>query len=311
MARPFRPTIIAALVIAWLTPCAAAARPQAAGGAGDAAKPADSAPAAPVAPASLPSGAELPPPSPAKKVRSDVFFARVQALANALNCPACQGSGTEVTRVREKSGHLGAPARIHEVREQCDACKGSGCRRDADRVASALDVVVGSLAALGPGSKVPEKQLERSRQLLLRVASVPELAESVVAGDRNAVSAGRKVDAGSAVTLVGTIGKPIPVPGGGRLIPVGTGAQSAILLRDLALNDAPASGTVLVGGCVAGAVSKVEWEWGQVLVLDHGFVVPMKAPAPPAGEAGNGAPAAPAQPRAPGSPATSSAASIP
>ncbi len=307
MARtPFQ-AIIAAIAIAWLAPRGAAACPQAAGGATDASKPAE--PAAPVAPASLPSGAELPPPVPPRKVRSDVFFARVQGLANAVNCPACNGTGTEVTRVREKSGHLGAPARIHEVREPCDDCKGSGCRHDSDRVAFALDGMVESLAAIGPGSKVPEKQLERSRQLLLRVASVPELAEAVAAADRNAVSAGRKVDAGAALTLVGTIGKPIPVPGGGRLIPVGTGAQSAVLLRELALNDAPASGSVLVGGSVAGAVSKVEWEWGQVLVLDHGFVVPMKAAAPAAAE--GAAPAAPVQPRNPGSPSTSSASPIP
>lgn len=308
--------LAAALIAAGLLPRAAAFA-QSPGGppappAGTA-RPAEAAPVPVVAPASLPSGAELPPALPARKVRADVFFARVQSLANAVNCPACQGTGTEVTRVREKSGHLGAPAKVHEVREPCDDCKGSGCRHDAERLAAAIDGVVESLVALGPGSKVPEKQVERSRQLLLRVASVPELAESVAAGDRNAVGAGRRLDTGSAVTLVGTVGKPIPVPGGGRLIPVGTGAQSAVLLRELALNDAPVAGAgVLVGGCVAGAVAKVEWEWGQVLVLDHGFVVPLRAAGAPAdGAAAPAAPVQPAAPRAPASPASSSASSIP
>ena len=304
------PRLLATLAAAFAVG-AAMASPQAppAGGsappAGGAAPPA--APAAPVAPASLPSGAEVPPVLPIKKVRADVFYARVQALSNALSCPACQGSGTEVARVREKNGHLGAPAKVHEVRSQCEECKGSGCRADPERIGGALDSLVEAMGALDSGSKIPEKQLERSRQLLLRVGNVAALAEAVVAGDRNAVSAGRRVSQGEALTITGTLGKPIPIPGGGRLLPVGTGGHSAVLVRDPSLNDAPESGTVLVGGCVAGPVGNVEWEWGRVLVLDHGFVVPLRSGAP----SGAAAPAPPAAPPVAGSPATSSASPIP
>ena len=126
----------------------------------------------------------------------------------------------------------------------------------------------------------------------------PAVADELTAQDRNAIASGQRLPAGATVTVVGTLGKHVVLPGGQRLLAVGTGPQSAVLLRNLELAAAPASGAVLVGGRVAGAVGNVEWEWGQVLVLDRGFVIASK-PAPEAPAAApDGAPESPSSPQA-------------
>jgi hypothetical protein len=275
-----------------------AAMPQAAGG--DAAKPGSerAREPAPVAPASLPSGATLPIELAPEKVRSEDFIARSRAFERALNCAGCKGTGTKVTRVRQTGGTLGSTTPVHELREKCQDCKGDGCRRDLSRVGPGLDMLVELMGAYGTQSKVAAKELQRARQLLDRVAAAPAVADELTAQDRNAIASGQRLPVGATVTVAGTLGKHVVLPGGQRLLAVGTGPQSAVLLRNLELAAAPASGAVLVGGRVAGAVGNVEWEWGQVLVLDRGFVIASK-PAPEAPAAApEGAPESPSSPPA-------------
>jgi hypothetical protein len=306
MRRALAPILAAALCLP------AAAVPQAAGG--DAAKP-DAPKAkepAPVAPASLPSGATLPAELAASAVRPVDFIARSRALEMAMNCPVCKGTGNKVTRIRQTGGSLGSKTPVHEQRQTCTECSGDGCRRDLARVGSSLDMLVESLGAFGSQSAVASKELQRARHLLDRIAAIPSVSESLTEQDRNAVASGQKVPVGTTITVSGEVGKHVALPGGQRLLAVGTGARSAVLLRNLELADVPASGAVLVGGRVAGAVGNVEWEWGQVLVLDRGFVIAAKA-GDPAPEKATEAPESPPSPAAaaptPGGSSRSSSAS--
>ncbi|MEI6475886.1 MAG: hypothetical protein WCO75_10875, partial [Planctomycetota bacterium] len=63
-------------------------------------------PSAPDFPISLPIGAVVPDPVTLLPGRPDVFVGRVTALARALQCPNCAGTGAKVTRHRDL-----APAR--------------------------------------------------------------------------------------------------------------------------------------------------------------------------------------------------------
>jgi len=78
--------------------------------------------------------------------------------------------------------------------------------------------------------------------------------------------------------VTGELGQPIPIGGGTRLIPVKVSAHSMVFLRAPIVNAAPSGGMVLVGGIVAGAITKVEWQWGQAIVLDAGYIVALVVP---------------------------------
>ena len=104
-----------------------------------------------------------------------------------------------------------------------------------------------------------------------------ELAERITAQDRHAIASEHLVRTGEAMSLTGVLGKSFRVDGA-VILPILVDGHAAILVRAPAIHAAPPEGNVLVGGVVAGAVDKVEWKWGRVVVLDHGFVVPLTDP---------------------------------
>lgn len=245
----------------------------------------DSAPAppAPSAPTSIPSGAVLPPPYVPTGAR---FAQRLHALERALECRHCDGRGERVRTVRGPSPHLAGPAPLFEVRSACDRCGGSGMVADAERIRPRLDALVAQFGAFAPAAGTPPRQLERCHGALRRIAAAPGLAERLGSRDRADLAAGRAPAAGSVVAVLGEVRRPIPRPGGERLIPVSVGPGVAVILRGMAVNEVPERGRALVGGVAAGTVSGVEWEWGRVPVLDAAFVVPAPAPARPPPRAG-------------------------
>lgn len=230
----------------------------------------------PSVPTALPAGATLPEAPRITPVRPDVYAGRVTALSRIVQCPKCSGTGVKVTRVREPAAHMQKP-KVHEVREECTDCHGTGFSLDPDRVAPVLDSFVALLGALPMDAPSTPKQLEKARAALVRLGGTGELAERITSQDRNEVTAERVGKPGTAIAVTGVVGKPIPVPGG-RVLPVQVEANSAVLVRAPVINAAPAEGKVLVGGIAAGAVANVDWQWGKVLVLDHGFIVPLTEP---------------------------------
>ena len=230
----------------------------------------------PSVPTALPAGATLPEAIRIAPVRPDVYAGRVTALSRIVQCPKCSGSGVKVTRVREPAAHMQKP-KVREVREECAECRGTGFSLDPDRVAPVLDSFVALLGALPTDAPSTPKQLEKARAALIRLGGTGELAERITSQDRNEVTAERVGKPGTAIAVTGIVGKPIPVPGG-RVLPVQVEANSALLVRAPVINAAPAEGKVLVGGIAAGTVANVDWPWGKVLVLDHGFVVPLTEP---------------------------------
>ncbi|MFM8641084.1 MAG: hypothetical protein ACKOEL_10670 [Planctomycetota bacterium] len=230
----------------------------------------------PSVPKALPAGAALPEPPKLVPVRPDVYAGRVTALSRIVQCPKCSGDGVKVSRVREATGHLQKP-KVREVHEECADCRGTGYSLDPDRVAPVLDSFVSLLGALPADAPGTAKQLEKARGALLRLGGTGELAERITTQDRNEVTAERAGKPGTPIAVTGIVGKPIPVAGG-RVLPVQVEANSAVLLRAPVINAAPAEGKVLVGGIAAGAVANVEWQWGKVVVLDHGFIVPLTEP---------------------------------
>ena len=230
----------------------------------------------PSVPTALPAGATLPEPLRITPVRPDVYAGRVTALGRIVQCPKCTGTGVKVTRVREQTAHLQKP-KVHEVRDECADCRGTGYSLDPDRVAPVLDSFVALLGALPTDAPSTAKQLEKARAALVRLGGTGELAERITAQDRNEVTAERAGKPGTPIAVTGVVGKPLPVPGG-RVVPVQVEANSAILLRAPVINAAPAEGKVLVGGLASGVVADVDWQWGKVVVLDHGFIVPHTEP---------------------------------
>lgn len=250
--------------------------------------------AAPELPESLPDGATVPEPVVVVPVRPDVYAGRATALARVIQCPRCSGTGTKVTRQRGPAGHMEKP-KITELKEDCAECEGVGFSPNTARVAPVLDSFVGLLGALPRDAPTTPKQLERARQGLVRLGASGKLAELITAEDRNEVAGERVAKKGTPIAVTGVVGTPIPVPGGGRLIPVKVESRSLVLLRSPVIDAAPEEGKVLVGGVVAGTLGQVQWRWGRTVVLDHGFLVPLtepvrKGPGPaPDADAGQGA----------------------
>lgn len=228
-------------------------------------------------PEALPAGATVPEPIVVVPVRPDVYAGRATALARVIQCPRCSGSGTKVTRQRGPAGHMEKP-KITELREDCPECDGIGFSPNPARVAPVLDSFVGLLGALPKDAPTTPKQLERARQGLVRLGASGKLAELITAEDRNEIAGERVGRKGTPVAVTGVVGTPIPVPGGGRLIPVKVESRSLVLLRSPVIDAAPPEGNVLVGGVVAGLLGGAEWRWGKTVVLDNGFLVPLAEP---------------------------------
>jgi hypothetical protein len=243
--------------------------------------PAETAPKAPAdhgpdVPAALPAGAVMPNVLTVVTVRPDVFAGRATALGRMVQCPVCTGTGTKVTRHRVSVGNMLTP-KIVETKEDCPDCKGTGYCLNPSRVAPVLNSFVSLIGGLSADAPAATKQFERAREALCRLGSSGELAERITAQDRHEIASEHLVRNGSAMALSGVLGRSFRVDGA-LVVPVLVEDHAAILIRSPAINAAPRDGKVLVGGVVAGAVDKAEWKWGRVVVLDHGFVVPLTDP---------------------------------
>lgn len=234
-------------------------------------------PAAPDFPISLPTGAMVPEVVVLPAVPPDVFVRRVMALTRTLQCPRCTGTGTKVTRHRDLTAARAVPT-MRETREDCGACQGTGFSLNSARVSPVLDSFIPLLGATDPDAPATAKLLDQARTALERLGCSGLLVERVTATARNGVKSGRSPQQGAPCSVTGELGPPIPIGGGTRLIPVKVSAHSMVFLRAPIVNAAPSGGMVLVGGIVAGAMTKVEWQWGQAIVLDAGYIVPLVVP---------------------------------
>ena len=233
--------------------------------------------AAPDFPISLPAGAMVPEVVVSPAVPPDVFVGRVMALARTLQCPRCTGTGTKVTRHRDLTAARAVPT-MRETREDCGACQGTGFSLSSARVSPVLDSFIPLLAATDPDAPATAKLLDKARAALERLGCSGLLVERVTETIRNGIKSGRIPQQGAPCSVTGELGQPIPIGGGTRLIPVKVSAHSMVFLRAPIVNAAPSAGMVLVGGMVAGAITKVEWQWGQAIVLDGGYIVPLLVP---------------------------------
>jgi hypothetical protein len=233
--------------------------------------------AAPDFPISLPAGAVVPNAVASPPVSPDVFVGRVMALMRTLQCPRCTGTGTKVTRHRDLTVARAVPT-MRETRADCGACRGTGFSLSSARVSPVLDSFIPLLGATDPDAPATAKLLDKARTTLERLGCSGALADRVTATTRNGISSGRIPQQGAPCSVTGELGQPIPIGGGTRLIPVKVSAHSMVFLRAPIVNAAPSGGMVLVGGMVAGAITKVEWQWGQAIVLDGGYIVPLVVP---------------------------------
>ena len=234
-------------------------------------------PAAPDFPISLPAGAVVPEAVRSPKVPPGVFVGRVMALTRTLQCPRCSGTGTKVTRHRDLTAARAVPT-MRETREDCKDCRGTGFSLSTSRVSPVLDSFIPLLGATDPDAPATAKLLDKARTALERLGCSGLLVERVTATARNGVKSGRSPQQGAPCSVTGELGPPIPIGGGTRLIPVKVSAHSMVFLRAPIVNAAPSGGMVLVGGIVAGAMTKVEWQWGQAIVLDAGYIVALVVP---------------------------------
>lgn len=234
-------------------------------------------PSAPDFPISLPIGAAVPDPVTLLPGRPDVCVGRVTALARALQCPNCAGTGAKVTRHRDR-----APARVvptmRETRADCVDCHGTGFSVNPSRVSPVLDSLVLLLGGVDPDGPSTTKLLDKARTVLERLGASGNLVEKVTATTRNCVTSDRIPCRGTACSVTGEVGSPIPIGGGVRLIPVKVSAHSMVFLRAPIINAVPSGGAVLAGGVIAGPIEKIEWQWGQTMILDGGYLVPLVAP---------------------------------
>lgn len=228
-------------------------------------------------PISLPAGAMVPDAVVSPAVPPDVFVGRVMALTRTLQCPRCTGTGTKVTRHRDLTAARAVPT-MRETREDCGACQGTGFSLSTARVSPVLNSFIPLLGSTDPDAPATAKLLDKARTALERLGCSGELVERVTATTRNGIKSGRSPQQGAPCSVTGELGQPIPIGGGTRLIPVKVSAHSMVFLRAPIVNAAPSGGMVLVGGIVAGAITKVEWQWGQAIVLDAGYIVALVVP---------------------------------
>lgn len=228
-------------------------------------------------PTAWPAGAVLPEEVVLPAVRPDVYVGRATAMSRMLQCPKCGGSGVKVTRRRAPAAVMEKP-KVSELREDCPDCKGFGFALNPQRVEPVLDSFVMIVGALPSDLPTSPKQIEKARQALCLLGSSGELAEKITAADRSEVATDRPTRKGSAISVIGMVGKPFPAGEGVRLTPILVDGRGVICLRSPAINAAPATGKVLAGGVVAGQVEHAIWQWGKVLVLDHGYLVPCVEP---------------------------------
>jgi hypothetical protein len=228
-------------------------------------------------PISLPAGAMVPDVVVSPAVPPDVFVGRVMALTRTLQCPRCTGTGTKVTRHRDLTVARAVPT-MRETREDCGACQGTGFSLSTARVSPVLNSFIPLLGSTDPDAPATAKLLDKARTALERLGCSGELVERVTATTRNGIKSGRSPQQGAPCSVTGELGQPIPIGGGTRLIPVKVSAHSMVFLRAPIVNAAPSGGMVLVGGIVAGAITKVEWQWGQAIVLDAGYIVALVVP---------------------------------
>lgn len=235
------------------------------------------APAAPDFPISLPTGAVVPEAVRSSAVPPDVFVGRVMTLTRTLQCPRCAGTGTKVKRHRDLTAARAVPT-MRETRADCGDCRGTGFSLSTARVSPVLDSFIPLLARTDPEARTTATLLDKARTALERLGCSGVLVERVTATTRNAITGGRIPQQGSPCSVTGELGQPIPIGGGTRLIPVKVSANSLVFLRAPVVHAVPLGGMVLVGGVVAGTISKVEWQWGQAIVLDGGYIVPLVVP---------------------------------
>ena len=234
-------------------------------------------PPAPDFPISLPTGAVVPEAVRSPAVPPDVFVGRVMALTRTLQCPRCSGTGTKVTRHRDLTAARAVPT-MRETREDCKDCRGTGFSLSTARVSPVLDSFIPLLGSTDPDASTTSKLLDKARTALERLGCSGALVERVTASTRNGITSGRIPQLGAPCSVTGELGQPIPIGGGTRLIPIKVSAHSLVFLRAPVINAVPLGGMVLVGGVVAGTISKVEWQWGQAIVLDGGYIVPLVVP---------------------------------
>ncbi len=234
-------------------------------------------PAAPDFPISLPAGAVVPEAVRSPAVPPEVFVGRVMALTRTLQCPRCAGTGTKVTRHRDLTAARAVPT-MRETRADCGDCRGTGFSLSTARVSPVLDSFIPLLGSTDPDAPATAKLLDKARTALERLGCSGALVERVTASTRNGITSGRIPQPGAPCSVTGELGQPIPIGGGTRLIPIKVSAHSLVFLRAPVINAVPLGGMVLVGGVVAGTISKVEWQWGQAIVLDGGYIVPLVVP---------------------------------
>jgi hypothetical protein len=167
---------------------------------------------------------------------------------------------------------------MRETREDCKDCRGTGFSLSTARVSPVLDSFIPLLGSTDPDAPTTAKLLDKARAALERLGCSGALVERVTASTRNSITSGRIPQLGAPCSVTGELGQPIPIGGGTRLIPVKVSAHSLVFLRAPVVNAVPSGGMVLVGGVVAGTISKVEWQWGQAIVLDGGYIVPLVVP---------------------------------
>lgn len=228
-------------------------------------------------PVSLPIGAVVPDVARVSPVPPDVYAGRVMALARTLQCPQCAGSGTKVTRHRDLTPQKAVPV-MRQTKEDCGQCHGTGFSLNQTRVSPVLDSVVLMLGSIDMDTPAATKLLDKARATVVRLGCSGELAEKVTETSRNCITSGRTPRHGTACSVTGEVGRPIPIGGGTRLIPVKVSANSMVFLRAPVIHAVPSGGMVLAGGVMAGAIEKIEWQWGAVVVLDGGYLVPLTTP---------------------------------
>ncbi|MFO0962548.1 MAG: hypothetical protein U0625_06525 [Phycisphaerales bacterium] len=258
--------------------------------------------AAPAFPTELPEGSHLPDATPPTPVRADIFIGRVIALERVQQCGRCNGKGTRTTRQRGNARSFESP-RVTEVVDDCPDCDGTGYTDNATRTCAVLDALTAALGGLSTDLPAAPKHFDRAREALERLGASGALAERVAAQDRNELLGERLEKRGTPVCLVGKAGKPFPVGGGLRAVPVLVDGRALVLVRMPVISVVPADGEVLAGGVLSGRMPETEWKFGRAPVLDGGFLVPHtpaahKGPgaagstpgaAPGAGAAGTGA----------------------
>lgn len=237
----------------------------------------DNAPNASDFPVSLPIGAVVPDAARVSPVPPDVYAGRVMALSRTLDCPPCGGTGIKVTRHRDLTPQRAVPV-MRQTKEDCGHCHGTGFSLNQSRVSPVLDSFVLILGAMDLDTRAAAKLLDKARAAVVRLGCSGELAERVTEASRSSMTSGRTPRRGTACSVTGEVGRPIPIGGGTRLIPVKVSASSMVFLRAPVIHAVPSGGMVLAGGVIAGAIEKIEWQWGVVVVLDGGYLVPLVPP---------------------------------